>query len=104
MQKKDEVTMSHIIKTSEMVHQQMEAIQAEIDQTIFVTSAGNDAVKLSLNGKHALIDVQFSDDALRLPAGALSILIIEAHNGACEQIAKATRQKIISLADHLSES
>jgi DNA-binding protein YbaB len=103
VEKKDQKTMSHIMKTSEMVHQQMEAIQTEIDQTLFVASSGDDAVRLTLNGKHELIDIQLSEDALKLAASTLSTFIIEAHCAASAQVAKATREKIISLADRLSD-
>ena len=103
MEQKDQKTMSHIMKTSELVHQQMEAIQTEIDQTLFVANSGDEAVRLTLNGKHELIDIQFSNEALTLAASTLSAFIVEAHSAASAQVAKATREKIISLADRLTD-
>lgn len=103
MSNQDQATMKKIVQTSERVHQQMEAIQQDIDQTLFVATTGDDTVHLTLNGKHELVDIQFSDDALTLTSSTLSAFIVEAHSAANAQIAKATRDKIISLADHLSD-
>lgn len=102
MSQNDDKTMQHIMDTSQKVHQHMESIQDEIDQTLFVAHSENEAVSVSLNGKHQLIDINISSDAMSNGPHDLSQMIIHAHEQASVQIANATRQKILALADKLS--
>lgn len=99
---KDDKTMQHIMDTSQKVHQYMESIQDEIDQTLFVAQSDDESVSVSLNGKHQLIDMQISSAAMKLSAHDLSQAIIQTHEQALLQISNATRQKILALADKLS--
>jgi len=101
-QMSDNKTMQHIMETSKKVHEQMESIQKDIDQTLFSASSGTEDVVVSLNGKHELVDVKFSKNSLTFDPHALSKMVIEAHEAATNQIHVATRERIISLADKLS--
>ena len=80
----------------------MEQIQDEVEKTVFVAHGGLEEVTLSLNGKYELIDLKISEKCQDHPAHVISNLIIEAHQAAHLQIARATRERIINLANDMS--
>lgn len=87
--------MQQMMKQAQQMQKQMTEAQNEIDAQIFTGVASDDLVKVSINGKHEVTDLQIDPKVIDPEdPDMLQDLLIMAINDGEQQIAKTTEEKL----------
>lgn len=95
--------MQKLMQEAQKMQAKMQEAQKELENLVVEGSAGGGMVKVRMNGKHNVIDVQFSDEAYEDgDKTMLEDLARAAFNDAVAKIEKETGSKIKSLTAGLN--
>ena len=98
--------LNNLMKHAQALQKKMELAQKEIENEHTEGEAGGGIVKITINGRHEIINVKI-DPAILEEAEAIKIieeLIAGAYNAAAKKMAAVSREKISSIASGLNLS
>ncbi len=79
--------MNHMIRQAQKMQEDMQALQAELDERVYDISAGGGMVKLSINGKKEVIGLEISPEIVDPDdTETLADIITAAVNQAIKQV------------------
>ncbi len=92
----DKINLNDLGKTFEEIQKKAKEIQEESENKIFIAKSGGGVVKVSVNGKGEVIDIEI-DDSLLEDKESLSILLISAINDALKMTEEEKRRAAMDL-------
>jgi len=92
--------LQKMMKQAQDMQSKMQSIQEELERTEFQGQAGNGAVTVVMNGKHELVRVSISPEAMGDKA-MLEDLILSAVNNANATVNQTAQEKMQSLTGGL---
>ncbi len=79
--------MNHMIRQAQKMQEDMQTLQAELDERVYDISAGGGMVKLSINGKKEVISLEISSEIVDPDdTETLADIITAAVNQAIKQV------------------
>ncbi len=79
--------MNHMIRQAQKMQEDMQTLQAELDERVYDISAGGGMVKLSINGKKEVINLEISPEIVDPDdTETLADIITAAVNQAIKQV------------------
>lgn len=84
--------LGKIMKQAQEMQRQMEAVQAELNETVLEESSGGGAVKVTITGHSELQSLTIDPDFLKEDAETVQATILQAFQAATEK-AKALQQE-----------
>ncbi|MCY6372693.1 YbaB/EbfC family nucleoid-associated protein [Clostridium ganghwense] len=58
------MNMNNLMKQAQKMQQQMEKMQAELEEKEFTSTAGGGVVKVTVNGKKQIVDIEIDPEAV----------------------------------------
>lgn len=97
------MNMNNLMKQAQKMQEQMEKMQAEIENKHFTGTAGGGAVRITVNGKKQVLDIQIEQDVVDPDdVEMLQDLILTACNQALQTADEATTSAMKKLTGGLN--
>jgi len=92
-----------VMKQAQLVKEQMLKVQEELANVAVVGEAGAGMVKMTMNGRHDVINVEIDPELLKEPVNVVQDLIKAATNDAVQKVEAHNQDKVAGLASGFSQ-
>lgn len=95
----DKFNFGSIMKNAKKMQEMLEQTQAELAKVEVTGEAGAGAVKVKMNARYSVLDVQIDDDTMKEDKNILQELIAAAINDATAKIEEVSKSKMAGAAN-----
>ena len=97
----DKPSLTELMNAAKKMQEGMRQAQEDLIKTIVEGNAGGKLVVIKMNGRHEIVEIIISDEAIKEGKDVLSDLIRAAHNDAVMKVEKSSQEKMANLSKTL---
>jgi nucleoid-associated protein EbfC len=94
--------VANIMKEAQKLQQRMQEAQNELTKLVVRGEAGGGLVKIDMNGRHDILEVDISNSLLNEDVEMIGDLVKAAGNDAVKKVEKASKEKISKLTSDIN--
>ncbi len=93
--------LSHLLKQAQAMQKQMQAVQKDLEQSEFESEAGGGFVKVRMNGKMEVLEIELQPEVLEEEKDFIEDLLITAMNKVLKKVQETTQSQMSQAAGPL---